>query len=218
MEKLFNNSAGKLIEKKYLPEIDLKDYFTIIPLRDEIYRRIYGKSYKENCTVSRDVLQYIRVLHYDFNADIRIGELISHQDISKDLLEIFYQLFIKKYELERMFLIDDYDADDEKSMSDNNTSCFNFRMIKGTNILSKHSYGYAIDINPFYNPYIRYLDGKEICTPAGSFKYSDRSHCFPHKIDKQDLCWRLFKEYGFEWGGDWTHAKDYQHFQKREKE
>ena len=28
-----------------------------------------------------------------------------------------------------------------------------------------------------------------------------------------DLCFKLFTEAGFEWGGDWTTRKDYQHFE-----
>ena len=27
--------------------------------------------------------------------------------------------------------------------------------------------------------------------------------------------YRLMKEYGFEWGGDWKSLKDYQHFEKK---
>jgi hypothetical protein len=36
---------------------------------------------------------------------------------------------------------------------------------------------------------------------------------FPYKIDHDDLCYKLFIEAGFEWGGDWTSCKDYQHFE-----
>ena len=32
-------------------------------------------------------------------------------------------------------------------------------------------------------------------------------------IKKGDLCYKLFTENGFEWGGDWTTVKDYQHFE-----
>ena len=39
-------------------------------------------------------------------------------------------------------------------MLDNNTSCFNYRVVDGTSSLSKHAIGCAIDINPFYNPYV----------------------------------------------------------------
>lgn len=35
----------------------------------------------------------------------------------------------------------------------------------------------------------------------------------PYKIDHDDLAYKLFTEAGFEWGGDWTSLKDYQHFE-----
>ena len=38
-------------------------------------------------------------------------------------------------------------------MVDNNTSAFNYRKIAGSNNLSNHAYGKAIDINPQQNPY-----------------------------------------------------------------
>ena len=31
--------------------------------------------------------------------------------------------------------------------------------------------------------------------------------------DHNDLCYKLFIEEGFEWGGDWTSCKDFQHFE-----
>ena len=34
------------------------------------------------------------------------------------------------------------------------------------------------------------------------------------KTQKGAVCYRLFKEKGFRWGGDWKHSKDYQHFEK----
>jgi hypothetical protein len=37
-------------------------------------------------------------------------------------------------------------------MADNNSSCFNYRKIANSEIISMHSYGLAIDINPVQNP------------------------------------------------------------------
>ena len=102
-------------------------------------------------------------------------------------------------------------------MLDNNTSCFNYRIVDGTDHLSKHALGCAIDINPFYNPYVVFGKGENnetYISPAGSEIYADRSQDFPYKIDENDLCYRLFKEHGFTWGGSWNSCKDYQHFQK----
>jgi len=33
-------------------------------------------------------------------------------------------------------------------------------------------------------------------------------------IRKGDLCYQLFIDHGFTWGGEWKSLKDYQHFQK----
>lgn len=55
-----------------------------------------------------------------------------------------------------MVLIDEYDAQDGPSlMRANNSSAFNFRFVAGTGVLSSHSRGMAVDINPLYNPYVR---------------------------------------------------------------
>lgn len=96
-------------------------------------------------------------------------------------------------------------------MSDNNSSAFNFRFISHTTKISKHGMGMAVDINTLYNPYVKTVDGELSIEPANAADYVDRSKDFSHKIDHDDLCYKLFTEHGFEWGGDWTHSKDYQH-------
>lgn len=77
------------------------------------------------------------------------------------MAEIFHELYLAEYPIERIRLIDEYDGDDTVSMEDNNTSCFNYRVVDGTSSLSKHAYGMAIDINPLYNPYVTYPKVKE---------------------------------------------------------
>ena len=99
-------------------------------------------------------------------------------------------------------------------MSDNNSSCFNYREITGGGKLSKHALGLAIDINPLYNPYVKELPDRLHYEPKNSLPYIDRSKTFPYKIDTADLCYKLFKQYGYTWGGEWKTRKDYQHFEK----
>lgn len=182
---------------------------------DSIFARIQGKSFKENCTTLREDLRYLRVLHYNKEGEVLEGELICHKAIAEDLLEIFQELYQAKYPIERMVLIDEYAADDEASMCANNTSAFNFRTISGGRRLSSHSTGMAIDINPLYNPLVRWRDGQTRVFPADAAPYVDRSRDFPYKIVRGDLCHQLFKKHGFSWGGDWKNSKDYQHFEKR---
>ena len=73
--------------------------------------------------------------------------------------------------------------------------------------------GLAVDINTLYNPYIKQVDGRLNIEPANAVQYVDRNRQFPHKIDHDDMCYKLFTKYGFEWGGDWEDSKDYQHFE-----
>ena len=192
--------------------------FYYAPLSEEQKEYITGCSFPdntENLAISYDDLSYVHILHYDFDGNLAEGELICNNYIAQDLIEIFYELYLNEYQLERVTLIENYGGDDELSMADNNTSCFNYRVVEGSNKLSQHAYGVAIDINPFYNPYITYpKEGGTHVAPQGSEAYADRTSDFPYKIDENDLCYKLFKEHGFTWGGDWNSSKDYQHFQK----
>ena len=183
-------------------------------ITDSIFARIEGKSFKKNSTTPREDLRYLKVLHYNKEGEVLEGELICHKDIADDLLAIFRELYKAKYPIERMVLIDEYDADDETSMRANNTSAFNFRPASGMRRLSKHSTGMAIDINPLYNPLVKHREGRTKVYPSTATPYIDRTQDFPYKIVKGDLCYRLFKKYGFSWGGDWKSSKDYQHFEK----
>lgn len=205
-------------EKTVTNEQEIKsarEYFTQSFISDEVLERINGCSYVENDNVSLEELRYLQVIYIGFDSEEHVGELIVNEAIANDVLDIFYELYKEKYPIERMVLVDEYGGDDEKSMQANNTSAFNYRTIEGSDKLSKHSYGMAIDINPFYNPCVRkYSDGTSKSFPEGSDKYADRDIEFLHKIDKNDLCYKLFTEHGFKWGGDWNSLKDYQHFEK----
>ena len=179
----------------------------------EIFERIKGKSYKDDCTVPLSDLRYLHVLHVGFDGQTHEGEIVCNKLIAEDLLEIFEDLYEAKYPIEKIRLVDEYDADDEKSMADNNSSSFNFRFISYTKKISKHGYGLAMDINTLYNPYVKTVNGKLSVEPANATDYVDRTKDFPYKIDKNDLAYKLFIKHGFEWGGSWKNSKDYQHFE-----
>ncbi len=199
----------------------LADAFYYEPLSEDLRRYITGVSYPavsedgQEPSITLDELSYVHILHYDFDGNSAEGELICNSLIAQDLVEIFHELYRNEYRLERVLLIDGYDGDDTASMEDNNTSCFNYRTVEGSSSLSRHALGLAVDINPLYNPYITYnSDGSETVSPASGASYADRSLSFPYKIDEDDLCYKLFTQHGFTWGGNWNSCKDYQHFQK----
>ncbi len=188
--------------------------FTSSEITDVIKERITGLSYAEGCTVPYEDLRYLQLSYVDFNGQTQLGEMICNKAIAGDLLDIFSELFHNGYQIDKIRLIDEYGADDDLSCDDDNTSCFNYRVVAGSTNLSKHALGLAVDINPFYNPYVTYPDGKIRISPKGSEAYADRSSDFPHKIDENDLAYKLFTSHGFTWGGHWKTLKDYQHFQK----
>lgn len=173
------------------------------------------ESKRTDIAITYSELRYVHVMHYDFEGVPTEGELICNASIADDFLDIFYELYRNEYQIEKICLIDEYNGDDTLSMEENNTSCFNYRVVEGSSSLSKHAYGLAIDVNPFYNPYITYNgDGTEKVSPVAAQPYADRKASFPYKIDENDLCYKLFVQHGFTWGGNWNSSKDYQHFQK----
>ena len=185
--------------------------FTEQAIPPEVEARMRGNSYPENATVPLDELRYLRLAYYDFEGRQQMGEMVCNKAIAQDLLEIFRALYEAQYPICSIRLVDDFGGSDDASMEADNTSCFNFRTVPGQRNLSRHALGMAVDVNPLENPYIT---RRGQVMPAGAEKYVDRTQSFPHKIDRDDLCYRLFQEHGFSWGGAWQNSKDYQHFQK----
>ena len=109
---------------------------------------------------------------------------------------------------DQLRLVDDYAASDEASMAADNSSAFNFRLVAGTDILSQHALGRAIDINPVENPYV---EGSHV-SPGRGRRYLDRTDVRPGMIVPHEVVVRVFRRIGWGWGGRWTSARDYQHF------
>ena len=191
--------------ERFVPE------FSVSPVPPEVEARMRGRSYPEGALIPLSELRYLRLSHYDFDGVPRTGEMVCNAAIAEDLCEIFQALYEAAYPIASIRLADDFDGSDEASMAADNTSCFNYRMRPGQNRLSNHARGLAVDVNPRENPYVG-RTGRVL--PAGSEAFADRTADFPHKIDREDLCCRLFRAHGFSWGGAWTHSKDYQHFEK----
>ena len=189
--------------------------FSVSMIPDNVFVRMQGKSYPKSCPVRRQDLRYLRLLHVDWNGHVRHGEMVCNKAIANDVIEIFEELYKRRYPIASVRLIDDFGADDEESMRANNSSSFCYRAVRGSKKLSAHARGMAVDINTLYNPCVRRLrSGKMVVQPSVAGRYVDRSGAFPYKIVKGDLAWRLFTSHGFKWGGAWKSVKDYQHFEK----
>lgn len=196
--------------------VQAQDGFRVDTISDAFFQRMQGKSFPEECTISRSDLRMVSVLHVDFQGDTRHGIIVCNKSIAQDLLDIFRELYRQRYPIAQIRPIDDFDANDERSMQANNTSCFCYRVVKGSKYLSMHARGLAIDLNPLQNPYVkRRKDGTLIIQPRTARPYVNRARAFKYKITHNDLAYRLFTQHGFTWGGDWRSLKDYQHFEKK---
>ena len=213
-EPIFN--PGDQVPDEWLEKRSADSFFSASPIGDDLFALMDGKSFKEGCPVNRDDLRYLTVLHKDSLGRSLIGELVVNKEIADDVTAIFKALYEASYPIEKMRLVDYYDADDQASMRDNNSSAFNYRPRAHQSTISKHALGLAIDINPLYNPYCLTTEsGALIVEPKEARKYANRNFESPYKIEKGDLCWTLFRERGFYWGGGWANrTRDYQHFEK----
>ena len=174
-----------------------------------------GESWRPGCPVEPAQLRRVEINYLGLDGHTRRGELIVHQDLVAEVIEIFGQLRQLRYPIDKMRTVDHYPrADDELSMEDNNTSAFNCRDIPGTGRWSLHAYGRAIDLNPLLNPYI---DDTGAFQPKNAGPYLDRSLTDPGLLRDGDPAVRIFTDHGWRWGGYWRTPKDYQHFERRDQ-
>jgi poly-gamma-glutamate synthesis protein (capsule biosynthesis protein) len=180
-------------------------------LPDELCRRMVGASWHPDprCPPFA-ALRLLTLRHWDFAGAVQTGQLIVGAVVAAELEAIFAGLYALGFPIARMEPIDVFGGNDDASMAANNTSCFNFRNVAGTETLSKHAFGVAIDINPLHNPMII---GDAIHPPAGA-AYTDRAVLRPGMIVRPGPVVDLFDAHGWEWGGDWAPMKDYHHFTK----
>ena len=181
-------------------------------------RMLKANSWRETCPVHLFDLRYINVNHLNFEGQTVSGEIIVHKDIADEVVNIFSELYEIGYPIRQMRLVSDFKANDWQSIEASNTSAFNCRPVTGNKKKwSKHAYGKAIDINPIENPYI---SRKGHISHKASWKYKKRVHRVNTYADravllKHDKATKIFKKYGWKWGGDWRTVKDYQHFVKK---
>lgn len=170
-------------------------------------------SHSAGCPVPLADLRYLQMTYIGFDGEAHIGEMVVHRAYARDVAGVFQRLYRAGWPIRRMRLVDDYRGDDDRSMAADNTSGYNCRRVAGEPTWSAHAYGAAIDINPVENPD---LTEGSVRPPAGS-RYAgiDRTahaDTADGVIHRNDVVVRAFARIGWQWGGDWSSDKDYQHF------
>ena len=170
-------------------------------------------SWRKDCPVPIPRLWLVQVTHLGYDGKAHQGRMIVNKSIAWEVVDIFRDIYKAGFPVQKMELIDEYKGDDLASMADNNSSAFNCRMVTGMKTAhSKHTGGFAIDINPLVNPYVK---GDTVLPEQGA-GYADRTKKKKGMIFQGDAAYRAFTRRGWIWGGSWNDLKDYQHFEKKE--
>ena len=186
------------------------DCFMIMTLEQKFGDELTKRVYLDPDVLKYEELRYVMVTHVGFDGCLHLGELIVHKWVANEVLQIFKELYVLGFPIEKMKLISEYNYSDDLSMRDNNSSAFNYRRITNGTELSLHAFGIAIDINPVINPYIE----KDEILPVNGACFINRNQNALGMIKQNCPVYKLFKRYGWKWGGDWDHIKDYHHFEK----
>ncbi len=152
----------------------------------------------------------LEVVYYSFDGKLHRGQIVIHEELQNEVMEAFDLMRKIKFPLTSVIPIADkrFKWNDIRSMGADNSSGFNYRKVLGTDRLSNHARGRAIDINPFLNPYYPKIGGEAL--PKGaSYDISK-----PGTLVASDEIVSFFRERGWTWGGYWKNVKDYQHFEK----
>jgi peptidoglycan LD-endopeptidase CwlK len=162
-------------------------------------------------------LVLIQVSYYGFDSKMHSGQIVVHKNVATEVILFFEKAAELKFPIAKVVPISDshYLWDDEVSCCDNNTSAYNYRLIAGTNKISKHARGLAFDVNPVQNIFVRYdknLNETYRLPPNGAYE-----PLVPGTLTQEHELVILMKNLGWTWGGDWKPEEgrvDYQHFEK----
>lgn len=154
----------------------------------------------------------VKLKYYSFDNKIHQGQIVIDKSLVKDIKKVFKFALTEKFPIQSIIPVSHPSFrkngrwDDDLSMIANNTSAFNYREKTGGGSLSNHAYGKAVDINTVQNPYIK---GKVFLPPNANYQPGT-----PGTFDANHPIVKKFIELGWDWGGNWTKLKDYQHFEK----
>jgi hypothetical protein len=182
---------------------------SVVEISPALAKQMTGISWRPGCPVPLRDLRAVRATHHGFDGRDRVGTVIVHRDVARQLLAVLKRLYADGFPIRRMVPIDAYGGSDYRSIEADNTSAFNCRYVDGTRRWSEHAYGRAIDVNPIENPYV---GPSGTSSHAASAPYVRRMPFRPGMAAEGHALVRAFDSVGWGWGGRWSSAKDYQHF------
>jgi len=148
-----------------------------------------------------EALRLIEVRYRGFDGRLHQGQLVVQRDLAGEVQDLFWLMERQRFPLFGVVPIVRFGWSDEASMAADNSSAFNYRTIAGTDRLSRHALGRALDINPRENPAI-YPDGR-IAPAEASWRPGQ-----PGVFDSDHPVVLAFRERGWNWGDDFSQHRD----------
>ncbi len=179
-------------------------------------------SWRPGCPVRPRQLRAMTMGYWGFDGQVHRGTLVVRASAVPAMRTAFTRAFDARFRIRRMVPVDVYyrggsvgpARSDTLSMRADNTSAFNCRPKTGRSSFSEHSYGLAIDVNPYENPA---RAGNRIypAAAAGRYYWNRSAHLGdPGVITRRSSIYRGMRAAGWSWGGAWSNGKDYQHFSR----
>jgi hypothetical protein len=169
---------------------------------------IERSTWRPKCPVGVDELAYLTMTFWGFDHQRHTGEMIVNASVADQVTDVFGDIYAARFPIEEMRVITLKEQRAPITGDTNITSSFECRPVTLGDTWSEHSYGLAIDINSFHNPYWR----GDLIAPELATSYVDRDWRRPGMIFEGDAVTRAFDAIGWGWGGRWSSLKDWMHF------
>ena len=187
------------------PPGDGRYHSSVAPVPADVLAR---STWQRSCPVAARDLRYLTMSFVGYDGRPHTGEMIVATRVADAVTRVFGHLFAARFPIEEMRVVAPAELTAPPTGDGNNTTAFVCRPARGQTRWSAHAYGFAIDLNPFCNPYVR----GNLVLPELASSYLDRSNRRPGMVEPGDVAVRAFTAIGWTWGGEWTNPRDLQHF------
>ena len=124
-------------------------------LSPELQAKMQQSTWREGCPVPLEDLRIMTLSHYTMDGSITQGQIIIHNDVSRDVKRVFRVAFEAKFPIYKMRPVHEYDGSDDRSVADNNTSAPTAvpspekRRVLETQLRTRHRH------QPLLRPYVK---------------------------------------------------------------
>ena len=85
--------AGQTASSEAVERYGIARCFVAVEIPDNVWRRMQGRTYKDNPYITRKDLRYLKLLHWDYDQQTHLGEMVCNAAIAHELTDIFRQLY-----------------------------------------------------------------------------------------------------------------------------